>query len=86
MDPQGYRTGMDQPRTEFTAAPVGQVWTEATLTVGYAPTKPVEVRIEARADKSNAPDAFVSTIDARTGAEELTDKQESVALQGLFKF
>jgi hypothetical protein len=85
-DPQGYRTGVDQPRTEFTAAPAGQVWTEATLTVGYAPTKHVEVRIEARADKSNAPDAFVSTTDARTGAGELTDKQESLALQGLFRF
>jgi hypothetical protein len=85
-DPQGYRTGVDQPQNGVVASPSGQIWTEMTFTLGYAPTKHFEVRLEARADKSNESDAFVSSINAGTGAARFTDQQESGALQGVFKF
>ena len=45
-DKQGYRTG------------VAQKWQEGTVTVGYAPIKPLELRLEGRYDKSNK-DAFL---------------------------
>jgi hypothetical protein len=92
-DAQGYRTGVDQPPNDGLdgahndgAAPVGQIWTEITVTAGYAPTKHFEARVEVRADKSNQSDAFVSSINSATGATRGTDQQESVALQGVFKF
>ena len=93
-DAQGYRTGVDQPQSgavdgahnDVAATPVGQTWTEVTFTLGYAPTKHFEARVEARADKSNQSDAFVSSVNPATGATRGTDQQESVALQGVVKF
>jgi hypothetical protein len=92
-DFEGYRTGVDQPQDggldgahHDVAAPIGQVWSEVTFSLGYAPTKHFEARVEARADKSNRSDAFVTSIDSTSGAARGTDRQESVAFQGLVKF
>jgi len=84
-DPEGYRTGVDTPQPGIPTAKIGQVWSELTATAGFAPTKHFELRLEARADKSNVP-AFVTTTAAATGTPSLTDKQESLAAQAIFKF
>ncbi len=82
-DPDGYRTG------------VAQTWSELTLTLGIAPTKNVELRLEARADKSSASGAFLTSDGASAtpmlaaGAASLpgySSRQSSLALQVLFKF
>ncbi|MBI3480173.1 MAG: porin [Nitrosomonadales bacterium] len=66
-DTDGYRTG------------VVQTWKEATLTVGYAPSKSVELRGEVRQDKSDkASFAYNDTI-AR-------DSQSSLGLEAIYKF
>jgi len=88
-DAQGYRTGVDAPQPGAPTDNVGQIWSELTLTAGYAPTKQFELRLEARADKSNVA-AFV-TAGGAAGASaddgaELTDKQESLAVQAIYKF
>ena len=67
-DTDGYRTG------------VAQKWKEATFTVGYLPTKAIELRAEVRADSSN-----VSSFVTRSGASA-TNKQRSFGLQALYKF
>ena len=67
-DSDGYRTG------------VAQKWKEATLTVGYLPTKAVELRAEVRGDSSN-----VKSFVTRSGTSA-TDRQRSFGLQALYKF
>ena len=66
-DPDGYRTG------------IVQRWKEATLTLGYMPTKHIEFDAEVRQDKSNKP-AFLTT--AGTGK----DSQTSLGLEAIYKF
>ena len=66
-DADGYRTG------------VAQKWKEVTFTVGYLPTKAIELRAEVRADFSNA-NSFVT----RSG-RGATGTQKSIALQALYK-
>jgi len=63
-----------------------QIWSETTLTAGYAPTKHMEVRLEARTDKSNVSDAFVAAGDPQSSSARLTGRQNSAALQGIVKF
>ena len=65
-DKDGYRTG------------VIQKWKEATATLAYLPTKHVEIRGEARGDRSDK-DAFVD------GASVSKD-QYSLGLEGIVKF
>ena len=67
-DKNGFRTG------------VRQNWREATLTVGYAPIKNLEVRAETRHDFSNV-NSFVSS----TGVS-VSNNQQSYALEGVYKF
>jgi Putative beta-barrel porin-2, OmpL-like. bbp2 len=68
-DSDGYRTG------------VAQRWKEITATLAYLPVKAVEIRVEARADRSDVA-SFVT--DAATIA--VASSQNSVAVQTLFKF
>lgn len=67
-DRDGYRTG------------VVQKWKEVTLTVGYSPMKNLELRAEARADRSDA-NAFVDSNGLTAGKN-----QNSLALQAIYKF
>ena len=67
-DKQGYRTG------------VAQKWQEGTVTVGYAPIKPLELRLEGRYDKSNK-DAFL-----RADGVTPTASQSSYAFELVYKF
>lgn len=67
-DRDGYRTGL------------AQKWKEATLTVGYLPTKSLELRGEVRGDRSNMP-AFVNSDSV--GASKTL---RSVGVQALYKF
>jgi hypothetical protein len=67
-DDDGYRTG------------VVQKWKEATLTLAWLPTKPIEVRAEARHDRSNV--ASFLDRDGVTGRNNNT----SYGLQFLYKF
>jgi hypothetical protein len=55
---------------------------EATVTLGFAPLKSFELRIEGRYDKSDQ-NTFVRTLD--TG-EPMQDHQTGFAAQGVFKF
>jgi len=84
-DAQGYRTGVDPPQPGIPANAIGQIWSELTLTAGFAPTKHFELRLEGRADKSNVA-AFVTAGAMAGGAASLTDKQESMAAQAIYKF
>ena len=68
-DSDGYRTG------------VAQRWKEVTATLAFLPVKAVEIRVEARADRSDVA-SFV--MDSATMA--VSSSQNSVALQTLFKF
>jgi len=73
-DIDGYRTGLPQ------------MWKEATLTVGYSPVKPVELRFEIRHDYSNAP-AFLNSAAMQNG--QFTDFNKgfgSLALETIVKF
>lgn len=67
-DQDGYRTG------------VVQKWKEATLTVGYAPIKNLELRAEVRGDRSNVP-AFIDSNNVTASKD-----QSSYALQAIYKF
>ena len=67
-DKDGYRTGF------------GQKWKEATLTLAYLPTKNIEVRAEARADKSDQ--AVLLKSDGVTASKS----QNSFGLEFLYKF
>jgi hypothetical protein len=85
-DRDGYRTGVEQ------------TWSELTLTLGFAPTKNLELRLEGRADKSSAADAFIRSDAGTAAAASAADpagapsapgyaaRQNSAALQALFKF
>ncbi len=93
-DAQGYRTGVDAPggatpQPGVPTSAVGQIWSEFTLTAGYAPSKQFELRLEARADKANVA-AFVTARGAAGASADdgakLTDKQESLAVQAIYKF
>jgi hypothetical protein len=57
---------------------------EGTLTVGYAPAKSFELRLEARCDKSDK-ETFVRSINAEAD-NPFADSQTGVALQGVYKF
>ncbi|MBS0393116.1 MAG: porin [Proteobacteria bacterium] len=75
-DQDGYRTG------------IRQKWKEGTVTVGFAPTKPLELRLEARYDRSDSA-VFVRRVamDPETGAyTDLGSNQTSVALEALYRF
>jgi hypothetical protein len=56
---------------------------EGTITVGFAPLKSFELRLEARYDSSDQA-TFVKTVGA--AAETFDDHQSEVALQGVYKF
>ena len=58
---------------------------EGTVTFGYAPVKSVELRMEARYDKSDK-STFVRTITNDTSINPFADSQTGVALQGVYKF
>jgi hypothetical protein len=68
-DKDGYRTG------------VVQKWKEVTGTVAFMPAKPVELRLEVRADSSDG-ETFVKSL----ASETVSKNQQSVALQALYKF
>ena len=71
-DTDGYRTGV------VDANGVGQKWKEATLTVGYAPTKSTELRGEVRKDTSDQ---------ASFGYKDYARKsQSSLGLEAIYKF
>lgn len=67
-DRNGYRTG------------VVQAWKEVTLTLGYAPIKNAELRLETRRDFSNV-NAFLNSNGVGTA-----NYQQSFALEGFYKF
>ncbi len=67
-DEQGFRTG------------VRQNWQEVTLTVGYAPIKDFELRVETRHDFSNV-DSFLAS-----DGIAVRNNQQSYALEGVYKF
>lgn len=58
---------------------------EGTLTFGYDPVKSLEVRIEARYDKSDK-STFVRKITQDTSIDPFADSQTGFALQGVYKF
>ncbi|HEY6481951.1 MAG TPA: outer membrane beta-barrel protein [Steroidobacteraceae bacterium] len=61
---------------------------EGTVTVGFAPVKNFELRIESRYDKSDQPTFLKSSRSVLPGltVETFDDKQSEFALQGVFKF
>ena len=67
-DKDGYRTG------------IAQKWKEATLTLAYLPTKSIEVRAEARADRSDQA-AFL-----KSNGVDASKRQNSFGLEFLYKF
>jgi Putative beta-barrel porin-2, OmpL-like. bbp2 len=71
-DKDGYRTGVVDVNG------VGQKWKEATLTVGYAPSKSMEWRGEIRKDTSDQ-SAFATS----SGSSK---SQNSLALEAVYKF
>jgi len=85
-DADGYRTGIDVPQPGSPEMHRGQVWSEATITAGYAPTKHVEIRLEGRADKTNVVNAFVASGEPQQPSASFTARQNSAALQAIFKF
>ena len=72
-DTDGYKTSV------VDANGVGQKWKEATLTVGYAPTKSIELRGEVRKDTSDKA-AFVYNDGTARKA------QNSLGLEAVYKF
>lgn len=66
-DQDGYRTGL------------AQKWKEATATVAYIPTRHVEIRAEARTDRSDQASFVYPDGSARTS-------QHSYALEAIYKF
>jgi len=57
---------------------------EGTVTVGFAPLKSFELRLEGRYDKSDQP-TFVKTVTGTT-PQTFDDHQSEIALQGVYKF
>lgn len=80
-DKDGYRTGVVNP-----VSGEGQKWKEATLTFAYAPTKHFLLRIEGRYDKSTIDGAFIKSMGSTPGSLDVTDNQNSVAFEGIYKF
>ena len=80
-DDDGYRTGVVDPLSGK-----GQTWKEATVTFAYAPTKHFLLRIEGRYDKSNIQGAFIKSMASAMGSPDVTDNQNSVAFEGIYKF
>jgi len=75
-DKDGYRTG------------IKQTWDEGTLTLGYAPVKNAELRLEGRYDKSNK-DTFLRSyaMNAETMAyTDTSNNQGSIGIEALYKF
>ena len=74
-DKDGYRTG------------VIQKWKEGTLTLAYLPTKFIELRGEARYDKSDS-GAFVknSTFLSGVPGVGVSDNQTSIGVEAVYKF
>jgi hypothetical protein len=62
----------------------GQTIKEGTVTLGYAPLKNCELRLEARYDK--AQQAFLYRSDPTAPNPELADNLSQIALQGVYKF
>ncbi len=62
-----------------------QTLKEGTVTLGYAPVKSFELRMEARYDMSTQP-TFLRTVGASQAADVFADSQTGFALQGVFKF
>lgn len=80
-DKDGYRTGVVDP-----VSGRGQKWKEATLSVGYAPTKNLLLRLEGRYDKSDVSGAFVEDVNNTAETVSYNDKQSSVAIEAIYKF
>src|ERR1700687_739414 len=74
-DKDGYRTG------------VIQKWKEGTLTLAYLPTKFIELRGEARYDKSDS-GAFVKNSTFLSGAPGVgvSDNQTSIGVEAVYRF
>ena len=75
-DADGYRTGLIQK------------WKEVTLTLGYAPAPPVELRFEVRGDRSDHP-VFVKNSGSYSpgaGYASTSDHQGQAAVEALFRF
>jgi len=62
----------------------GQTVKEGTVTLGYAPVKSFELRLEGRYDK--AQQAFLYHSDPSFPSPELSDNLSQIALQGVYKF
>jgi Putative beta-barrel porin-2, OmpL-like. bbp2 len=73
-DKDGYRSG------------IAQKWKEGTFTVGYSPTKPVELRLEFRYDSSDVPAFVHSLTTSGEGAPDLSGNQTSIGIEALYKF
>jgi hypothetical protein len=58
---------------------------EATVTLGFAPTKSFELRFEGRYDWSDQ-STFLKTLATATAAAIFSDNQTEFALQGVYKF
>ncbi|MDE2305911.1 MAG: porin [Gammaproteobacteria bacterium] len=80
-DRNGYRTGVVDPSSGR-----GQRWKETTLTVGYAPAKSFELRLEGRYDESSVPGAFVKSLDGTGQPLTFARSLDSVAIEALYKF
>ena len=74
---------LDDKEGFVTGTGVAQKVKEGTVTFGYAPAKPFELRAELRYDWSDQP-VFQSRVNA-TGVSS-SDHQTGFALQGLYKF
>jgi len=73
-DVDGYRSGL------------AQTWKEATMTVGYAPMKSTELRLEVRYDLSSQKAFVQSPLVVDDSYADLASHQSSVALEVLYKF
>jgi hypothetical protein len=58
---------------------------EGTVTLGWMPSKNFELRLEGRYDKSDQK-GFLKDVNNTTAVQTFDDKQNSVALEALFKF
>jgi Putative beta-barrel porin-2, OmpL-like. bbp2 len=59
---------------------------EATLTIGYAPTKSVEFRLEGRVDSTSLPAFFVGDASEVNGTTIYKKSQSTIELEALYKF
>ncbi len=78
-DKDGYRT------TTQAGATTGQIWKEATFTVGYNATKALELRGELRRDGSNQ-NVFYTGTGALGAPASGRNAQSSLGLQAIYKF